>query len=251
MTCREYESHLFAWLDGEVDGASDAAMRGHEAECPDCHGRGAAERRFDERVAAGIVAGLGADDAVGLVRRARVRPVSAPPRRRWRPVRLLSGLGLAAALLLAFSWYACIGPFECPYLLAAEEGSSAPPAAGNAPGFDRLESRVQAPERILGLRRADGLEPVHLDLMGMSVPAVRARYVGGPSPFSVVWTEAMGMTPSWRREVERDGETWWIAPRSDATLVAFLDARTQTLCTVISSLPEAEVYRVARALRHR
>jgi hypothetical protein len=225
-------------------------MRRHEADCPVCHGRGDAERRFDERLTAGIVAGLEPGDAAALVRNAMPARAAPPRRGRWLLLRLASGLGVAAGLLLAFAWYACIGPFECPYLLAVEESRAALPATGRSTALDRLASRVHAPERVLELRRADGVEPLHVALMDTDVPAVRAQYTGGDAPFTVVWSDAMGTTPTWRRAVQRDGETWWVAPRGHVTLVAFWDDRTDALCTVVAALPEPDVYRVARALRH-
>mgnify|MGYP001616589659 CR=1 FL=1 len=46
MSCREFESRLHPFVDGELDVAETLAAEAHAAECPDCRSRVAAERRF-------------------------------------------------------------------------------------------------------------------------------------------------------------------------------------------------------------
>ncbi|MEK7370698.1 MAG: zf-HC2 domain-containing protein [candidate division NC10 bacterium] len=46
MSCREFESRLHPFVDGELDVAETLAAEAHAAECPHCRGRVAGERRF-------------------------------------------------------------------------------------------------------------------------------------------------------------------------------------------------------------
>ena len=46
MSCREFESRLHPFVDGELDVAETLAAEAHAAECPGCRGRVAGERRF-------------------------------------------------------------------------------------------------------------------------------------------------------------------------------------------------------------
>ncbi|MEK7444939.1 MAG: zf-HC2 domain-containing protein [candidate division NC10 bacterium] len=46
MSCREFESRLHPFVDGELDVAETLAAEAHAAECPDCRSRVAGERRF-------------------------------------------------------------------------------------------------------------------------------------------------------------------------------------------------------------
>lgn len=46
MSCREFESRLHPFVDGELDVAETLAAEAHAAECPECRSRVAGERRF-------------------------------------------------------------------------------------------------------------------------------------------------------------------------------------------------------------
>ncbi len=250
MTCHEYEQMLLPWVDGSLDQAAADAMQAHEAACPACRGRGEAERRFEERIGSALTAVLPERDPADVVRRARSAPGAARPARRLRSARLMAGLAAAAVMLVAVAWYTCIPPFECPYLQAVEAAATTPgTVADGGPELDALAARVHPPDAILGLRRTGAVERTRVDLMGHAVPALRAHYTGADGEVIVVWSDAMGRTPSFRRRTTRDGRTWWVAYERDCNLVAFQSASSRALCTLVSRLPEPALLRLAEALR--
>ena len=70
--------------------------------------------------------------------------------------------------------------------------------------------------------------------------------VGG---VAVLWCETGEARPSFRRKVDRDGETLWIAEEDGRRMVAFLDERTQLLCCVVGDQSEDDLVTVAQGLR--
>lgn len=252
MNCEQYRTALAGWITGSGDDATELALRGHEHACDACRGRMDAERALHERIARALVAGAETVDPVAVLQRARMRALSAdraaPPR-----MRILRRVvaGLAASLLVGVTgaWYLCIPPFECPYLHAVEAAVMAPGTTDENGAFDRLAARLRVPDEILGMPRMGDVERIRLDLMGASVPAIRAKYAGSDGRAIVVWTDAAGPSPSFRRKTERAGRTWWIADENECTLVAFRDEDSQSLCTVVSKLPDLDLLRVAEAVR--
>ena len=251
MNCREFESNLMQWIDGAADAATAASMRAHEAVCDGCRGRGDAERAFERRVSSVLLAGTATIDAMAALRRAQSR--EAPTRGALHRLRRPRAVGAVAASLVvaaAGAWYLCIPPFECPILSAVEATAMKPQTAAEG-GADliSLAGRVQAPDAILGLRRTGDVERIRFDLMGRSAPALRAHYAGAEGALIVVWCDAAGATPSFRRRTERHGRTWWIADVHQCNLVAFRSVKSNALCPFVSKLPEPDLLLLAESVR--
>jgi len=138
VTCRDVDTLMTPYVDGEAGGQERAAVEAHLGECPVCHDRaraeGAAKRVLRER-AASIVG----QAPLGL--RTRIAVTAARPReaRRWRLSRLVTA-PIAAAVVLALAAVALYGlAGRSSVLLAAQltldhlkcfslfEGQSGPP----------------------------------------------------------------------------------------------------------------------------
>jgi len=49
--------------------------------------------------------------------------------------------------------------------------------------------------------------------------------------------------------VERDGNVWWIADEDGRVIVAWMCPSTDTLCSLVSTLPEERLLAVAETVR--
>ncbi len=278
MKCVEFRAQLFPYLDGELDEAATGTAAAHVADCADCAGRTAFERALEKRLQTALLADVGALDSVALVAAARRSPPLDSPTpasavssgvsssstgtssstRTGRPghvLRFLTArrlLAVAAALLIAVqaAWFFCIPPFECSYLQAVErtvdaEGTPLRPGVVGPP----LAERIEVTPEVLGYRLEGEATVVDLGLGETANSAVRARYAQNGEVVHVVWSDMGGAEPSFRRKREFDGRSWWVATENGHNLVAWMCPVTESLCTLVSELPEERLLDVADKLR--
>ncbi len=255
--CERFARSLLAHLDGELRGAEAEAARAHEAACPPCGARAAAEREFEERVSAAL---LGASDGAADVVARGVGRARAPVTRlpggsavAWfrRPaLRRAAAVAAVALVAVQAAWFFCIPPFECSYLQAVEETAEGLPPApalatpSAAPCIERL-----CPAEALGPYRLQRAERTKVVVYGWPIDAKRAEYTGPDGPLTVIWCDGEVGEPSFRRRVERGGRTWWIASENGRSIVAWMCPVTETLCTLVAAAPEERLLALAETVR--
>jgi anti-sigma factor RsiW len=260
MDCALFRSVLHAWMDGELRREEEASASEHLSSCEDCLARAEAEKALEGRVRTAMEERVDPARVREMLRWARtdasngLPPVSGPP---VHPVgvlllpRLWGSMAASVAALLGVAWLFCVPPFECPYLQAVEEAATAaaPAAVPGAPAPDAVARRIRPPETLAGRPRKGEAERVPVVLLGNPIESVRARYDFQEAEVLVVWSDAMGGTPSFRRRATRDDQEWWIAHEGGRTLVAYMSRTDRVLCTVVGPLPEARLLEAASALR--
>ena len=276
MNCDDFREHLFPFVDGELSDPQAGLAAAHVGECSDCADRAEFERRLESRMHSALMTDAHVFDAAGVVAAARGRVAeeagveaegvehdggdaegdgaSAGGGARGRLLRFRGARGLlavAATLLLAVqaAWFFCIPPFECSYLQAVERatrevgtplrpGVVAPPVAGRivvAPALLGFDLDGEASLVDVGHRPGER--------------GVRARYSRADESFDVVWSDPGGATPSFRRRRDMDGRTWWIAEENGNRIVAWICPVTETLCSLVSDLPEDRLLGYAEEMR--
>ncbi len=269
MNCDDFRERLFTFVDGEL-GAEEASAVEHVAMCADCGGRVAFERALERRIGAALLAdapGAGAavvskaadgpsgPDIAELLRRARpgvadvAGGTAASGGARGRLVTLRRAVAVAAGLLLAVqaAWFFCIPPFECSLLQAVERGAAAGATPGGTPRSERLV-RLEPPDELDGYARVGAAELVFVGSAGVDY-AVRARYASAGEDITVLWCDPVDHRPSFRRRTERGGSEWWIASENGKNLVAWMCPVTETMCTLVSAIPEDRLVAVASEIR--
>ncbi len=220
MKCIDILRDMYAFLDGEVPVQRNLEVLQHIHNCPPCAHRFEAEKRVEagvrdalrEEAPSGLRARLGAAlEAEGLEAAAAPAPRGRLLGGRWRFL-----AAAAAALLLGIVAldYACIGPFQCPLLLASVEaadgyaagtgiapGGVVPDLAGQ--GFETCACRVAVPAPSLGMQ------------------ACVAEYEGAAGRAAlVVFTVGDHAPKPWNR-VRREGREWYEAEIDGARLLGW------------------------------
>ena len=261
MNCREFSEHVLAFTARATSTAMSAEMARHAEACPPCRGRADLERQFDDRVALALARSGGHRELEALLARPpggerAVERGRTPQRLQiWAP--RVAAAAVLVALGTALAWFACIPPFECPYLSAIESvarpeadpaeaaaraGSTGPRehAPPDAPALAAaLSARVHPPQRLDGLPLLGELRPVVVLHDEDRIPGVRADYGDRTHTVEVLWTDAGGMRPSDRRRTKVDGNTWWLASENGADIAAYFCEESQALCTVIARSGDA------------
>lgn len=100
MNCREFRSHLHAYIDGELGVEATLAAQSHAAECPRCGQLADAERAFRAMVR------QAPQEPAPPQLRARILAMCRAERRRgtWRPRLVWPSLAAAAAALVLMLW---------------------------------------------------------------------------------------------------------------------------------------------------
>ncbi len=148
-------------------------------------------------------------------------------------------------------WSLCIPPFECAYLQAMEAAATTADGAALPPSGERdgLLNRVLPPIELLEYSQTGVGDLVNVGYRA-GARAVRARYErGGGEGFTVIWSDLIGSSPSFRRHVERDGLDWWIAEENGRNVVTYICPETDTLCALVGTLPEERLREIAMTLR--
>jgi hypothetical protein len=276
MNCDDFREHLFPFVDGELSGPQAGLAAAHVGECSDCADRAEFERRLESRMHSALMTDANAFDAAAVVAAARGRvadevvveakaveavaveavagDASASGAGRGRLLRFRGARGLlavAATLLLAVqtAWFFCIPPFECSYLQAVERatrevGTPLRPGVVAPP----IASRVAVAPALLGFDLEGEASLVEVGYRP-GEQGVRARYSRAGESFDVVWSNPGGVTPSFRRRYEIDGRTWWIANENGYQIVAWICPVTETLCSLVSDLPEDRLLGYAEEMR--
>lgn len=213
MKCADARRDMFAFLDGALTVERNLEVLQHLNVCASCGKRFEAEKRFEEGVGRTLreepaPAGLKNRLAAALDREDAGVPADLPVRRVPRPAhRRLRWLAAAAAALVAAVFVAdrtCIGPFQCPVLLAAVEvaaGSDAGPARGELPGAPDLAAA--------GYRNVCHAEGVAAPALGLDGKALVYEGPGGKA-WIVSLPTGDHEPKSWNRVVE-DGLAWYEA----------------------------------------
>ena len=212
---------MFAFLDGEVGVERNLEVLQHLNACPPCGRRFEAEKRFEagtvrtlreEALPPGLrgrlAAALDAEDRGGG---GGARPASAP-RRRWRFLPggrwgFLAAASLVLAAGLGIADYACLGPWQCPILVAsveAAEGLEGGRAAGGPAPLDRAPDLTAR-----GWRKCACAATVPAPALGMQ--ACVADYEGPGGRAALVTLEVGDHPPKRWNRVRRGDRDWYEA----------------------------------------
>jgi len=234
LKCMDAHRDMFAFLDGAVSVERNLEVLQHLNACPPCGRRFESEKRFEaatvralreEPVPAGLRARL-ATALDGAPRGGEARP-AASPRRPW--LRLPGGRWgflVAASILLASGIlaadYACLGPYQCPILLAsveAAEGLEGGRATGGAAPL------AHAPDLApLGWSKRACAAAVPAPTLGMQ--ACVADYEGPGGRAALVSLEVGDHPPKAWNRVERGGEEWYEAGVGGRRVLGWRDGGT-------------------------
>ncbi len=253
IPCRAFVAQVLPWTADALTPRAAAAMRAHADACPPCAAIEATERAFDRRVTQALESRGTRREVDALLAQCRTRG----RRRHIRPYVIR-----AAAVLAAIStgaWALCIPPFECAYVSAIEEAAEPALAQVAAPAVrdhdeeltwtaaEALARRVHPPSEAGGRPICGDAEPCIVRELGWEFPAVRAKYGEGACAAVVVWCDSRSQHPSFRRERELDGTSWWTNGGDHPTFAAFRCERTGSICSVVA--PGGSALEVARAIR--
>ncbi len=245
MDARDFDRDLHAWLDGELAPDAAARMQAAADASPEFAERVELARQFDRRMRRALVSDPAAAETVrAMLARARSQPEG-------RLLRLPRGaMKIAAALLLAVTagmWWTCIPPFECAYLEALESASH---DAAAVPGGPELATKFDLPDVLGDALPAKPPAATTLDFYVWHLTGVRLDYVRPDgSAFHVTACDSQNIRPSFRRAVEREGQTWWIADVAGGRIVAFEHPRSDIVFAVTGAKGDDSVFAAAKTLR--
>ncbi len=258
---------MFAFLDGEVSVERNLEVLQHVNGCAPCARRFEAEKRFEEgldrNLAAGSPpAGLRArlDEALdravaeeeregGAIAPApAVLPGSFPgPRRapvlagRWRTVAAAAAALLAAVLVVD---RLCIGPFQCPVLVAATEA-----AAGleDGRGTGGQAALADAPDlAAAGWTKVGGSASVPAPRLQMTAAA--AEYASGRDRVALVALRIGAHDPkSWNRKKDEAGREWYEATVGARRVLGWKE--DGVFRALVTTSPRADLAALARLVR--
>ena len=218
MKCMDANRDMFAFLDGEVGVERNLEVLQHLNACPPCGRRFEAEKRFEagtvrvlreETLPPGLrgrlTAALDAEDRGSA-------PTSSGPRRTWRvlPGRrwgFLAAASLVLAAGLAAADYACVGPWQCPILVAsveAAEGLEGGRAEGGPAPLDHAPDLTAR-----GWRKCACAATVPVPALGMQ--ACVADYEGPGGRAALVTLEVGDHPPKRWNRVRRGDRDWYEA----------------------------------------
>lgn len=190
MSCLRTRQMLDAWLDGELDAGTSAALAGHAAGCPDCRAlRGERERlRADLRTAQRHAAPAALKAAIAArVRQARPPAARAPRVVTWWQALALAGATGALAVLVTVS--VLPGPVRDVVQAPLREQLVARHAASLASG--RLVDVGSSDRHMVKpwfQGRVDFAPPVRdLSSLGFAIEGARLEQVAGQPAVAVVY----------------------------------------------------------------
>lgn len=249
-----FERRLFAWLDGELPPAEAAEMEVYCAARPDARARVEAEKAADARIRAALLADPAAREAVerALARTRDAGPGAAPrpvPRGRLlRFPRWIASTAAAAAVVVAGMWFACVPPFQCGVVEALERAAE---SAATAPCTDGagcpLTARMREAAGEVGVDLGNPARVPVPCCPNCSGTAFRIRWKG--EDLTCVWSPCRSCDPSFRLQCDLGGSPGWAAKTHGKSLVAFRDASSGLLCSLVGPCPEETLTNLARDLR--
>ena len=169
-SCRDIESNLSAYVDGETTGLDRATIDAHLRVCPPCRTRASAERTAHEVICARRQ-DLRACAPAHLrercaAQRAAARPAATLRRRSWVPMSLAASFVLAVGTILLFTWGSSVETYAAQLAVDHVKCFRFPADAGAVSDVTML-GRTWKEAHGWPLKVAAGSEREQLQLIGM------------------------------------------------------------------------------------
>ena len=242
--CRDIESKLAEYVDGEQSGPERAGVETHLEKCPPCRTRAASERAVHDLVGARREALRGnAPEALRrrcAAQRTVARPPVALPRRPWVPLSVAATIVLAASVFLLFGWGSAVETYAAQLSADHLKCFQFPPSASTSPDVTVLGRTWQASSgwglKVAAANPAEGLQLLGIRKCGSSRGRVaHILYKWHGEPLSVyVLNRRFDHAPDAARDhdVTRFGEHAIVWTEHERTYAVVADRQVADLRTV-------------------